>query len=84
MSIPFDQQLAKLRILERRAKKEADRAKSEYEKRTQELWKPVHEASERYARCSIIYMQRARELGYCGACEKPLSECCCIFLASTG
>ena len=84
MSIPFDQQLAKLRILERRAKEEAHKARAEYERQKNELWKGVHEVNERYARCSAAYFQRARELGYCGACEKPLTECRCIFLASTG
>lgn len=84
MSIPFDQQLAKLRILQRRAKEEMDKARAEYERQKNELWKPVYEANEHYARCCTAHYQRARELGYCGCCEKPLSECHCVFLASSG
>ena len=84
MSIPFDQQLAKLRILERRAQKELDKAQAEYERQKDELWKPVYEASERHVRHFSAYFQRAKELGYCGNCEKLLTECHCIALASSG
>jgi len=83
MSIPFDQTLAKLRILERRAREEAERARKEFERKKREIWQPVYEANERHARCSSAYMARARELGYCGSCEKPLGECQCVALASS-
>lgn len=81
MTIPFDQKLAKLRLLERRAEVEHDKAHAEFERIKDEAWKPVYEARERLVRVQMAYLERARELGYCGNCEKLLTECQCVTLA---
>ena len=74
MSLPSDQKLAKLRILLRRA----DAA---YEETARQARDAVMRAADERNRLYAEYRARAKDLGYCGNCEKPLGECNCIFLA---
>lgn len=83
MAIPFDQRLVKLRIKMRRADEECDRRLAAYEKARQEAWQPVCEAQKVRTDLSEEYMRLARELGYCGSCEKAIEECQCVWMASS-
>jgi hypothetical protein len=70
MSIPFDQELTKIRI--RMEKAEVEHAKArDLEFATRQVLEQL----------CIAYYQRAKELGYCGVCEKEFAECKCISLA---
>lgn len=85
MSIPFDQELTKLRLLYERADKAATIQRRKYRK-------IVEAEGEAVSKTSIVandaywsYMRRARELGYCGHCKTPLAECQCgPGMAATG
>lgn len=81
MSIPFDQRLAKLRILMRRADVAYEQAEKEYNRMCEEARKPVHAAHEEKVRLFSEYDRIARELGYCGNCGNPLKDCRCVWLA---
>lgn len=71
MPLPPDQQLAKLRIFIKRAEEDSKAAEE-----------AVHQAqvvhSEKLGVVNAFrdqFYARARELGYCPICEKPLAEC---------
>lgn len=81
MTIPFDQRIAKLRILLRRADAFYEAQKRAYDAVVQEAYKPVHAAEEERVRLFTEYMEVTRQLGYCGTCEKPIDECQCVWLA---
>ena len=81
MSIPYDQRIAKLRILIRRADAFYAAQKRVYDDVVKQAYEPVYRASEDRVRLFSQYMQIARELGYCGTCEKPSDECRCVWLA---
>jgi hypothetical protein len=76
MALPSDQQLAKLRIL----MAQSERRLKSMEEKHRELEEPVRrEATDLW----LKFYERARELGYCGVCELPLTECQCVTLASS-
>jgi hypothetical protein len=85
MAIPFDPRLTKLRILIERAERVLRQREAEY--------KRIMEEAERTASAPVDAAQKqmwalmeereriARELGYCGRCDKRLSECLCVAFA---
>ena len=79
--IPFNADLAKLRILLRRAQTEEVKALKEFERIKEEAWKPAYEAREKTIRINSEIYRLAKELGYCSICEKPLEECKCVLMA---
>lgn len=81
MSIPFDQRLSKLRLLLRRADTRYAEQKRIYDDIVEKAYEPVHLAGEERVRIFTEFMSIAKELGYCGGCEKTLHECNCVWLA---
>lgn len=85
MSIPFDQELAKRRLLYQRAQREFEQRRADYERIKREAFALVSEAEKARNDAYWAYEHRARELGYCGNCQNPLSECrCAPGMAATG
>lgn len=81
MTIPFDQRLAKLRILCRRANTFYEAQKRAYDSVVAQAYEPVRAADSERVRVFSEYMDLARELGYCGNCEKLLDQCQCVWMA---
>jgi hypothetical protein len=85
MAIPFDPRLTKLRILIERAERVFRQREAEYKRIMEEAERtaraPVDEAQKQMWALMDERMQIAHEMGYCGRCDKPLSECQCVAFA---